>query len=316
MWKILRLTMVCVLGLSVNVFAADIIWTGAVSDRWDHGDNWNQGGVVPDSSYVVRIGDNTYPSTSVLIDSSTTAVCNNVKLGTQSGNTTQYTLTMTGGTLNQTGTGSGGRFQIGEQSGTNGVFNLSGGVVTVNSNVMLGERSQGAVNMSGGTFTVYNAGINMGARGGSYGELNLSGDGTINTPFVACGDDGGATAYVNMTGGVINTDTLGVNAYTGGMGGTMLLAGGTVNAGAVSMTNEDDLDGILDIAGGTLVLDGEFDSSWTYYVDGWVVANGGAGTLDFDYDGVSDTTTITAVPEPATLSLLALGGLGVLIRRK
>jgi len=50
--------------------------------------------------------------------------------------------------------------------------------------------------------------------------------------------------------------------------------------------------------------------------DGWITAYDGAGTLIYGYDPSSDKTTVTAVPEPATICLLALGGLGGLIRRR
>ncbi|MBN1943751.1 MAG: PEP-CTERM sorting domain-containing protein [Phycisphaerae bacterium] len=219
---------------------------------------------------------------------------------------------MTGGTLNTTGT----RSSIGDTAVGKAVFNLSDGAATFNDRIMLGDHGHGEINMSGGTLGS-NVGINMGCRGGTSGDIYLS-DGTITVPSIWLGDDGGATAILEVTGGAINlSDTLYVNTYSSGsLGGMMSLDGGVVTASALSMVNADDVAGTLDIAGGTLILDGEIDSSWQYYVDGWVTANGGTGTLDFDYDSGSDTTTITAVPEPATMGLLALGGLGVLIRRK
>jgi hypothetical protein len=311
--KILQLTMVFVLGLGVNAFGADIVWEGDVSNRWDVGDNWDQT-AVPGSSDTAYIGHSSGTDT-VLIDSSTAASCYSLRLSYQSSNSTTYKLNMTGGSLNVAGSGSSGRFSLGETNSGQGEFNLSGGAVTVNDRLMLGDHGHGVMNMSGGTLDT-SVGINMGCRGSTSGALYLSA-GTITAPSIWCGDDSTATAALNMTGGAINlSSTLYVNTFSNGtLGGMMSLDGGVVTASALSMDNGDNVAGTLDITGGKLVLDGEYDSSWAYYDDGWVTAYGGTGSLVFTYDG--EVTEITAIPEPATMGLLTAGfGLALLRRRR
>ena len=67
----------------------------------------------------------------------------------------------------------------------------------------------------------------------------------------------------------------------------------------------------VDITDGKLLLNGEFTS-----LDPRVTAFGGDGDLVFEYEAdLAGYTTVTGVPEPATIAMLGLGGLA-LIRRK
>ncbi len=63
-----------------------------------------------------------------------------------------------------------------------------------------------------------------------------------------------------------------------------------------------------------LDIDDATDLSTTW--SGASVAASGSNPLGFSYDGVNDETTINAIPEPATMVLLALGGLAVVRRRR
>ncbi len=132
--------------------------------------------------------------------------------------------------------------------------------------------------------------------------VSLSGTGSINvTEYFKLGGASYSEALMTMTGGTLNCADLIVGGDGGGAG-SLDLFDGIITADTLVMN----AGGFMDIAGGMLVLDGNITDITAY---GDVMANGGTGTFDYEYDMVNDTTTITAVPEPATLALLGLGGL-------
>lgn len=119
-------------------------------------------------------------------------------------------------------------------------------------------------------------------------------------------------AIFEMTAGTVNVaGELKINnGLTTGV--QVRLYGGVFNAKSyfIRGTRTDH----IDITEGQLVLEGD----WTAQVDldvqeGQIVAYGGAGLVQRDFDG--NVTTVYAVPEPATMVLLGLGGLA-LVRRK
>ena len=140
--------------------------------------------------------------------------------------------------------------------------------------------------ISAGSFTVITQLMVADAASGS-GTINMTG-GLLTAPVMYLGHVG--TGHVQLDGGVID-----LGAFAAGAGG------GT---------------GTVDITGGALVLPGEITSQdlldpiWSC-----LSAYDGTGSLVTTYDGVNDETTITAIPEPATLMLLGLGAIA-LIRKK
>jgi PEP-CTERM motif len=146
-------------------------------------------------------------------------------------------------------------------------------------------------------------------------EIN---SGTMNTTLLMCGGDtsgaqGDGTLLMN--GGTVNISWL--LAVAGGYSGTAGAGVGHIqlDGGLIDVTGGGGLimstSGSVDIAGGTLILNGNITDMSGY---GNVTAYAGAGSFVYAYDGGADRTTITAIPEPATLVLIGLGSL--LIRRK
>ena len=174
--------------------------------------------------------------------------------------------------------------------------------------------ASGAVlTMTGGTLNVsdhFLIGENWGA--GQKGTIDMS-NGIINTVLLMVGgstDGSNGDGTVNISGGIINIGWMlaiagGYSGTTGGGSGRVNLTGGIINAtggGGLVMSSN----GSLNIAGGSLVLLGNITNMAGY---GNVTAYNGTGTFVYNYNSTSNLTTITAVPEPATLALLALGGL-------
>jgi hypothetical protein len=171
------------------------------------------------------------------------------------------------------------------------------------------------VSINGGTLNVADH-LFLGQWGVTQkGTMEIN-SGTVNTTLLMCGGDtdgsqGDGTLIMN--GGQININWL--LAVAGGYSGTngagvghIQLDDGIINVtggGGLVMSNN----GSIDITGGALILNGEIANITTY---GNVTAFGGAGSFVYNYD--SGRTTITAIPEPATLALIGLGSL--LLRRK
>ena len=167
--------------------------------------------------------------------------------------------------------------------------------------------------ITGGTLNVadhFLIGENWGAD--QKGTLIMS-DGIVNTTLLMVGgstDGSNGDGTVDISGGVINIGWM--LAIAGGYSGTNGNGKGKVDVtgGVIKATGGGGLvmaaNGALDIAGGALVLAGNINNMAGY---GNVTAYGGAGTFVYSYNSGSNLTTITAIPEPATIALLGLGGL-------
>ena len=93
----------------------------------------------------------------------------------------------------------------------------------------------------------------------------------------------------------------------------------STSAGAllIDMISTDDADGHTAWAGQTVVVDKDGDKSQS---STYKTAVDGTNTMGYDFaatnDGEGAHTVLAIVPEPATMSLLALGGLAAVIRRR
>lgn len=114
-----------------------------------------------------------------------------------------------------------------------------------------------------------------------------------------------------------------IEAAWNGLGGARInLYGGTMYANSIGFLRGNGYydDGIIiDISEGTLVLRDAVTNLSDYWLGLWIeqgliVGYGGMGEVQLVYEG--NQATLTATPEPMTVSLLLAGGLFALRRRK
>ncbi|MDC0936877.1 PEP-CTERM sorting domain-containing protein [Pirellulales bacterium] len=295
MKKFVVLTLV--LFLSGSAFG-QISWEGDESSRWDADGNWSTG-VAPTAGDAV-VMDITATGTTILIDAATTALANGVQVGSSAdGLDPTFTLNMTGGTLTN---GGGTELDLGRHS--DAIFNLSGGVV--NSHVItLGNRpgGSGVMTMDGGEVNL-GFGLFLTNHLDSYGELTMNG-GKITYAGPDPGDQGaagilaanGADSLITMNGGEIDLGLGNLWVPWNSPGSSEIqLNGGIIRTNRLDMDGRDACGdctpGLLNITGGTLIVGGEWNAQSPEVVAGYITADGGTGTLEFNFNG--SQTVITA----------------------
>jgi autotransporter-associated beta strand protein len=186
-----------------------------------------------------------------------------------------------------------GEFHIGQVTNAYGAFDLSGGTVTIGDvtpgdayfvvgGAYFASASQGAFNMSGGTFADYAQEVGLGGIAGSIGVANLSGGTLTDNHGIHVGERGtgilnvSGSAVVNLTGSALQ---FGLNSSPGVVG-TANLLGGTVTANSIAIGN-DAPTSRLNFNGGTLMaaVSGTFIpailTSATIYSGGAIIDDGG-----------------------------------------
>ncbi len=228
------------------------------------------------------------------------------------------TLNVNGGEIRGLAGGASGLFRLGVVAGRKGILNMTGGTITAPDFRI--QTGPGDLNLSGGLFDVDQ--IFFGFIDGT-AEIMMSG-GTIEATNSVLGAYS-ASAYANvvMTDGQWNSSGV---LHVGRDGGTahFQLDGGTVTCGhfalGIAAWTETVGTGTMDITDGTLIVDNtspdvDLETLFaSYETSGILTAFGGDGELVFDYDPTGDIMTVTAIPEPATLTLIGLGGL--LLRKR
>jgi hypothetical protein len=169
-------------------------------------------------------------------------------------------MSMTGGTLECAGWGS----WWGDAAGSECVFNMSGGTVDFTGSPGILELAwQGPDD----------------PPGSSRGTWVISG-GTVNAKGIDMPGKGGegrnGAAEIHLEGGTLNVGTA--------RGGLIMYDGRAIPP-------------LIDITEGTLVLEGDETAKVEDFVDrGFITAYGGDGDVDYSYDNLSNSTTVTASP--------------------
>ncbi|NIO16913.1 MAG: hypothetical protein GTN70_07930, partial [Deltaproteobacteria bacterium] len=212
------ISIVLLLALVGNASAADVDWNNAGGDRlWRNGANW-AGGAVPTSADKAAIRDASVSGP--IIDSSTTAVANQVVCGDWG--STSDTLDMTGGSLTI-----GQWFILGYgPAGNNGTFTMSAGTVSVGTDMFVGFQATGTVNITGGSITVTGT-FGIAQQSGGAGDVFLDG-GTISSGSFSMATG----AAMDITAGtlIVNGDvTSTINTYISNGWITAYNGTGTVN---------------------------------------------------------------------------------------
>jgi len=270
-----------------SVRAVDYPFAGPINGNWNTEGNWDfwNGSEIADTLTLPG------PSDHAIMDS-TTAVFT-------AGSTTVSKLSIA-------------RF-----NGNNGALRVTGGMLSVTTEVHVGEQGNGALYLDGGT-------LNVG------GNFRLSAGETLNQT---------QTSNLEVTGGVLNiTGGLEVPALgwnDSSRNASIQLLGGTINTGSFSLKTFGgiaafpEIFGSLNITEGTLRINQADEGFRINELQGWV--NDGRITaygMQSDPDGTriliesavepggQNYITVTAVPEPVGLAGVAIAGVLMLRRRQ
>lgn len=193
-----------------------------------------------------------------------------------------------------------GDSRVGHNGGAGVVGTLTidaGGQASIGSWLGIGHNGTGVATVEG----ILNVGghLWMGAGGsGGNGTLTISDGGIVNVAQ-------------NIGLGTINASTA-----SGGMAVINVNDGGLLNLYQWSSTTSIQDGSVLNINGtGTVIVGGNrVDQANDYFALGKIASD--LGAINSVYTAEGDFTTITAIPEPATLSLLGLGALALLRKKK
>ncbi|MCE5187171.1 MAG: PEP-CTERM sorting domain-containing protein [Planctomycetaceae bacterium] len=258
--------------------------TGISNGSWFTASNWSTL-TVPTALDGVQMYGSSSQSSGAFIQAGENAFALEIRNGggTESYNTPSY-LTMNGGTLTTANWLMMGTDSSGNRSG---VFVMNDGLVTLGT----GTRTNGHLYVGSGY-------TNMLSTAMVKGELQMNG-GVI---------DAGGTFGIGRrhTTGIVHLD------------------GGTIYANNFTMKDPSEIVGTLsgsaymDITGGKMIITGDrSEVISTYISNGWLTGYGSEDDIRFDFDVTNaGKTTVWAVPEPATMCLMAAGLLGVIRRKK
>jgi fibronectin-binding autotransporter adhesin len=221
---------------SVGTNTATNVTLGNLSSSFNNNYNLSGTGVLTASAAII-IGN--FGGGAFTQSNSTTVTSNNLLLGGVAGGNGNYSLL--GGSLsisngnedvgyfgNGTFTQSGGNntiaasadFSIGNQAGTNGIYSLQGGNLTVGNSENIGDDGNGTFAQSGGTVNtnamdvgLFSAGIGVVTQTG--GTMNVNGSGIISLGFTA-NASGNYTIDASAGASALNAGTISVGSSGNG----------------------------------------------------------------------------------------------------
>jgi T5SS/PEP-CTERM-associated repeat protein len=321
---------------STGVASLTSNWTGGGDGlNWQIGANWDNGASSPSSPRFANISG----SPTVQVAAGVNASALSLTLANGAG-TDNVTLNANGGTLtiggdlsagtighatlnvtNSSNVSVGGTATIGDETGSVGQVTISGGTMTVNERVVIGNNGQGSLTVNGGALNVTTTIIMAaGNPAGVVQTLNLSSGSLTASRLLVADNVASATpsSIVTMTGGAMSVGDLAIPTNYGldGLNGLFQLKGGTVTVtnpstggkqnqpsgfrlanGAGEGDNAGNtVTGLMDITSGTLKLTGDALAVINPYIttDHSLLAYGGTGIVLRDTTTNPGFTTVTA----------------------
>jgi hypothetical protein len=229
-------------------------------------------------------------------------------------------------------------FQTGvDESG--GLVVNSGGILTATGNSTIGNNAGGAgANLTTGFLTINSGGtVNAGGTlrlgagastvaGNLKGILTLDGGTLSVSSHLWVGNNNLTLGIVDINsggilnvGGMLGLGTANATSASGGLGLLNVNDGGVLNLANIHAGGSQgsiQAGSLLDISGSGLVtLPGNFVAVLDGYISaGRITGNDIAGNVQAVFDAGLNKTLLTVIPEPSTLALVALTGLGLAFR--